>query len=89
MAELKLEHIVSSPIEEGDAGIVIKSTGAIKVFTTGHIDPKNLTEAQLIQGEKLRVIIQVLEDEELYDQAIAKIAEAEARGDHLMPSSRH
>ena len=45
--------LVLSPIQEGDAGIVLKPDGSFQVFTTGQIDPKNLTEAQIQQGEKL------------------------------------
>lgn len=46
-------QLQSSPIEEGDAGIVLKSDGTFRVFSTGNIDPNNMTEAQLDQGEKL------------------------------------
>lgn len=46
-------QLQSSPIEEGDAGIVLKADGTFRVFSTGKIDPNNMTEAQLEQGEKL------------------------------------
>ncbi len=45
--------LLNSPIEEGDAGIVLKPDGTFKVFSTGKIDANNMTEAQLDQGEKL------------------------------------
>jgi hypothetical protein len=50
---LKLENIVSAPIEEGDAGIILKPDGSFKVFSTGAIDPKHLTNGQVDQGTKL------------------------------------
>lgn len=44
---------LNSPIEDGDAGIVLKPDGSFKLFSTGKIDFANMTEAQLAQGEKL------------------------------------
>lgn len=47
------ENIVSAPIEEGDAGVILKADGSFKVFSTAKIDGTNLTPAQREQGEKL------------------------------------
>jgi hypothetical protein len=52
-ALLGSSQLLSSPIEEGDAGIVLKADGTFRVFSTGKIDANNMTEAQLEQGEKL------------------------------------
>lgn len=52
-ALLGQSQLLSSPIQEGDAGIVLKPDGTFQVFSTGKIDPNNMTEAQLEQGEKL------------------------------------
>ena len=52
-ALLSQSQLLSSPIQEGDAGIVLKPDGTFQIFSTGKIDPNNMTEAQLDQGEKL------------------------------------
>lgn len=67
MTELKLENIVSAPIEQGDAGVILKPDGSFKIFTTGHIDAANLTEAQMQQGERLMALIYVLNDPTLIE----------------------
>lgn len=50
-ALLTLENTVSSPIEHGDAGVILKPDGTFKVFSTGIDGP--LTPAQEAQGKKL------------------------------------
>lgn len=52
-ALLGQSQLLASPIEEGDAGIVLKPDGSFKVFSTGKIDPDNMTESQMEQGERL------------------------------------
>lgn len=53
---LTLENIVSTPIEEGDAGIILKRDGTFRVFTTGEIEAAKLTDTQLNQGMKLQAL---------------------------------
>jgi len=48
---LTLENTVTSPIEHGDAGVILKPDGTFKVFSTGVDGP--LTPAQEAQGRKL------------------------------------
>ncbi|UIN38381.1 hypothetical protein [Methylobacterium oryzae] len=48
---LTLENTVTSPIEHGDAGVILKPDGTFKVFSTGIDGP--LTPAQEAQGRKL------------------------------------
>lgn len=86
MANLTLENIVSAPIEQGDAGIILKPDGTFKVFTTGHIDAANLTEAQKGQGEKLMVLAGVLVDDDLYAAALVAVSNHSA---DLIPEARH
>lgn len=48
---LTLENVVSAPIQEGDAGIILKADGTFKVFSTGVTGA--LSPAQEEQGKKL------------------------------------
>lgn len=48
---LTLEDTVTAPIEQGDAGVILKPDGTFKVFSTGVDGP--LTPAQEAQGRKL------------------------------------
>lgn len=41
------------PINEGDAGIVLPKEGDFYVFSTGAIDPENMTDRQIEQGRVL------------------------------------
>ncbi|TXN08939.1 hypothetical protein FV222_00265 [Methylobacterium sp. WL103] len=50
---LTLDNLVSAPIEEGDAGFILKPNGEFKIFSTGAINAENMTAAQRAQGEKL------------------------------------
>lgn len=52
-ALLKAENLVSAPIEDGDAGFILKPNGEFKIFSTGAIDAENMTDAQRAQGDKL------------------------------------
>jgi hypothetical protein len=51
---LTLENVVSAPIEDGDAGIILKADGNFKVFSTGI--EGDLTPAQIAQGKKLMAL---------------------------------
>ena len=48
---LTLENTVTSPIEHGDAGVILKPDGTFRVFSTGVEGA--LTPAQEAQGKKL------------------------------------
>jgi hypothetical protein len=50
-SRLTLEDTVTSPVEHGDAGVILKPDGSFKVFSTGVDGP--LTPAQEAQGRKL------------------------------------
>lgn len=61
----KLENIVCEPIGDGDAGIILKSDGSFRAFSTGFIDPNNLTEGQVDQATKLRALAVALNTPEI------------------------
>lgn len=50
---LTLENIVSSPIAEGDAGVILKADGSWNVFSTSKLGETGLSPAQMEQGKKL------------------------------------
>ena len=77
MPILKLAHITSVRIEEGDAGVIVKADGSIRVFTTGAMEGR-LTAAQEDQTEKVMVLVAVLSDEELYAAVLGHVAEHSA-----------
>lgn len=56
---------LTSPIAEGDAGIVIKADGSFQIFTTGTIDPRAMTESQIRQGQLLMALATALNTPEL------------------------
>lgn len=56
---------LTSPIAEGDAGIVIKADGSFQIFTTGTIDPNAMTESQIRQGQILMALATALNTPEL------------------------
>jgi hypothetical protein len=62
---LKLENMVSAPIQEGDAGVILKPDGTFKVFSTGV--KGELTPAQHEQGRKLLAIAVALQHPEIMD----------------------
>ena len=53
---LTLENVASAPIEEGDAGVILKRDGSFRIFSTGNLDADNLDEQQLDQGRKLNAL---------------------------------
>lgn len=48
------ENFVTAPVEDSDAGIILKRDGSFKIFSTGNLQNENsLTLEQLEQGRKL------------------------------------
>jgi hypothetical protein len=63
--------MLDSPIETGDAGIVIKADGSVKIFNTHkHLDHNNMTHEQLAQGEKLLALAVALSTPEIMNLLI-------------------
>lgn len=51
-ALLTLEEMTSTPIGEGDAGVILKKDGSFQVFNTYKtFDPENITDRQREQVE--------------------------------------
>lgn len=51
---LTLENVTAAPIENGDAGIILKADGSFRVFNCHEgLDPSKVTEAQKDQARKL------------------------------------
>ena len=63
-----LDSFLDEPIEDGDAGIVIKANGDFQVFTTVSVDPAAMTDAQAAQGRNLQILALVLGHDELRQQ---------------------
>lgn len=53
----------STPIQEGDAGIIIRANGKIEVFSTGNVDISNLTEAQNTQAILIAAICNAVQND--------------------------
>lgn len=64
---IDLGNLLDTPIQEGDAGIVLKPDGTFRIFTTGEIDGENLTSAQHEQGRKLIALSLALKHEQIMD----------------------
>ena len=68
MTNLTLDNLTPKPIEEGDAGIILKPDGSFQIFNTHkHIDGTNLTPEQLRQGRILLALATASAHPELLD----------------------
>lgn len=69
---LNKSNLVAEPIEKGDAGVILKSNGTVKVFTSADYpaDPDQLTDDQLEQGRRLQALALVAGNEELMQQIL-------------------
>ena len=43
-------NIIQNPIEKGDCGVILRANGEFSIFSTGEIDPDELTPVQEEQG---------------------------------------
>lgn len=59
------DHIIKRPIQEGDCGVILRKHGGFDLFSTGVIDPDNLTEAQLEAGILMTAIAICLKTPEM------------------------
>ncbi len=80
MALLTLQNVTATPIEEGEAGVILKKDGTFQVFNShADMDPNNLTERQLEQGRMLLGLALALRVpgimEKLVELAIAESSE--------------
>lgn len=73
---LTIKNIVTSPIAEGDAGIILKPDGTFKVFSTGDIGGE-LTEQQKAQGQKLVALAMALSIDMVMDTLLEMSSDPE------------
>jgi hypothetical protein len=52
----KPSNIIDKPIETGDCGVILRKDGSFQIFSTGEIDPNNLTDRQVEQSTLLMAI---------------------------------
>ena len=75
-----IDSFLDEPIEDGDAGIVIKANGDFQVFTTVSVDPAKMTDAQAVQGRNLQILALVLGHDELRQQIGELVDQLNAAG---------
>lgn len=64
-------NIMTSPIAEGDAGIIIRKDGSYQMFNTHErIDPRNMTPIQELQGGILIALSTALNTDGLIKQLL-------------------
>jgi hypothetical protein len=55
VALLGTQNFADAPIQEGDAGLILRKNGDFQIFNThASIDPENLTDRQREHGDILR-----------------------------------
>jgi hypothetical protein len=81
MALLNLLQVTATPIEEGDAGVILKKDGTFQVFNTHtDLDPKNLTEMQIQQGRMILGLTIALKVPEIMEKLIELALDESANG---------
>lgn len=88
-ALLTRENLVSAPIAEGDAGIILKTDGSFRVFSCAKLDPENLTPAQREQGEKLVALAVALSQPTIMDLLLTMSKDPAIVGDGIDLGARH
>ncbi|SER27442.1 hypothetical protein SAMN05216548_11459 [Faunimonas pinastri] len=83
-ALLNHENVTATPIEEGDAGIILKPDGTFKVFSTGLIDGANLTTAQQEQGKRLMALSVALAHPQVMDILLQMAADPDIVGEKVV-----
>lgn len=65
------ENLVSTPIGEGDAGIILKSDGTFRIFNCSKIaEDGTLTQEQAVQGTKMMALAAALSIPAIMDMLI-------------------
>jgi hypothetical protein len=67
---LTFENVLSQPLTENDAGVILTRNGGFKVFASGAagLDLGNIPEDVLAQTRKLQILTLVLSNDELLEQ---------------------
>lgn len=58
-------NLINEPIQDGDAGLILRKDGSFQIFSTGTIDPDALTKRQQEQGELLTLFALVINSPEI------------------------
>jgi hypothetical protein len=74
MINLQKENVSLSPIQEGDAGIVLKKDGSFQIFTTGDVSG-SLTTEQQVQSTRLMALVVALSTPSIMDSLIEASSE--------------
>jgi hypothetical protein len=79
-AMLNHKNIVSSPITNGDAGIILKENGSFEIFTSGDLKNGTLTNEQQVQATKLMALSAALSIPSVMDTLITLSEDKEVFG---------
>lgn len=60
-------NLTNEPVQDGDAGFILRKDGSFQIFTTGHIDPNALTARQQEQGQLLTLFALVTSSPQIRD----------------------
>ena len=82
-AVLTEKNFANAPIQEGDAGLILKPDGTFQIFTTGEIDPKGLTDVQMDQAIRLNCLALALTSEEIMEMLIRIVESEEMDGKRI------
>ena len=81
-SNLSSAQIIKDPIQEGDCGVILRKNGSFSIFSTGKIDPENLSDAQMEQGLLMTAIALCLNTPQLREQLINLASNPAVVGHH-------
>lgn len=68
MSLLNQSNLVATPVQEGDAGLILRKDGSWQIFNChANMDPEKLTDRQREQGETLLAFAVALQLPEIMD----------------------
>ena len=83
-------QIVATPIGEGDAGIILRADGSFQIFNChSDLDPQNLTERQIEQGETLQALSVALQIPQVMEVLLRMASDPAIVGDTVDVGPKH
>ena len=76
-------NFIKNPIQDGDCGVVLRADGNFEIFSTGIINPDELTPVQLEQGIIMTAIALCLENPKLRESLIKLATDMTKTGEPL------
>ncbi|WP_349601163.1 hypothetical protein [Azospirillum argentinense] len=79
--------LLATPIEEGDAGVVIKADGSFKIFSAADLaacDPETITDAQVLQARKVKALCLALSSDQVMEQLMDAVDRIEEAGGEIV-----